>query len=220
MPEGDCEYIWQIPTGCVKTIYYTLAPPIMYNHLKMDPRASTSEGILYTFNNELVNQNYFATADSRNYYSACMGLPGWCPCINCTASATSSSINDNEPNEVTQVNNAESKPLTHRPLSLNQCRKRVPSEECSESLEVATGSKKPPKSTVADLEERFIFNIDEDDLETFKKGECSANTTKSTEWAMKNFALGRIACNAEYGDLQSVAQPRLEWLGTGSTNHI
>lgn len=50
------------------------------------------------------------------------------------------------------------------------------------------------------LEERFSFNICEDDLETFKKGECPANTAKSTEWAMKNFELWHIARNAKFGD--------------------
>ena len=49
-------------------------------------------------------------------------------------------------------------------------------------------------------EERLSFNIGEDDLETFKKGECPANTTKSTEWAMKNSELWRIARNAKLRD--------------------
>ena len=137
-----------------------------------------------------------------------MGLPGWCPCIDCAASTTSSStvaISDNEPDEVTQLKNVEtvySEPLTRRPLSLNRRRKRVASEECSESPAVATGSKKPQKSAAALPEERFSFNIGEDDLETFKKGECPANTTKSTEWAIKNFESWGIARNAKFGDLQ------------------
>ena len=71
--------------------------------------------------------------------------------------------------------------MTHCPLSLNQHRKRVPSEEFSESPIVATGCKKPQESTVTVSEERLSFNIDEDDLETFKKGKCPANTSKSTE---------------------------------------
>ena len=137
-------------------------------------------------------------------------VPGWCPCIDCAASATSSStvtVNNNGPDEVTQVKNAEtvySEPLTRRPLSLNRRRKRVPSEECSESPVVATGCKKPQKSTVAVSEERFSFNTDEHELEAFKKGECPANTTKSTEWAMKNFELWRIARNAKFGDPQCI----------------
>ena len=65
----------------------------------------------------------------------------------------------------------------------------------------ATGIKKPQKRAAGHVPvERFSFNIGEDDLETFKKGECPANTTKSTEWPMMNFELWRIACNAKFGD--------------------
>ena len=39
---------------------------------------SKMEKMLYTFDNKVVDQNYFTTAESRNY---CLGLPGWCPCI-------------------------------------------------------------------------------------------------------------------------------------------
>ena len=49
-------------------------------------------------------------------------------------------------------------------------------------------------------EERFSFNIEEDDSEAFKKGECPANTIKSTEWAMKNLESWRIARNAKFKD--------------------
>ena len=61
-----------------------------------------------------------------------------------------------------------------------------------------TGRKKPQKCTVGVPEEQFGSNIGEDDLKTFKKGECPANTTKSTEWAMKNFELWHIALNAKF----------------------
>ena len=48
------------------------------------------------------------------------------------------------------------------------------------------------------MEERFSFVIGEDDLETYKKGDCLANTAKSTEWAMKNFEMWRIVRNAKF----------------------
>ena len=178
----------------------------------MDLHASNSEERLYTFYNKIVDQNYFTTAESRNY---CLGLPDWCPCIDCTAKTTSSStgtIIDDEPDEVTQCKNAEmvySKQLDSRSLSLNRRRKCVPSEDCSENpaaaaaaaAAAATGIKKPQKCTAGHVpEERFSFNIGEDDLETFKKGEFPANTTKSTEWAMKNFELWLIAHNAKFRD--------------------
>ena len=86
---------------------------------------------------------------------------------------------------------------------MNRRRKRVHSEDCLENpaAAAATGIKKPQKWAAGHVpEERFSFNIGEDDLETFKKGECPANTTKSTEWAMKNFELWCIARNAKFRD--------------------
>ena len=133
----------------------------------MDLRASNSEGRLYTFDNKVVDQNYFATAKSRNY---CLGLPDWCPCIDCIVKMTLSSIVtiiDDKPDEVTQCKNAEtvySKQLNSRPLSLNRRRKCVPTKDCSENpaAAVATGIKKPQKHTAGHVpEERFSFNIGE-----------------------------------------------------------
>ena len=72
--------------------------------------------------------------------------------------------------------------------------KRVASDGDSENL----SSKKPPKNTgkavKVGVEERFSFDIGED-FESLKKGECPANTARSTEWAMKNFEMWRIARN-------------------------
>ena len=61
------------------------------------------------------------------------------------------------------------------------------------------GNKKLQRSTAGVSEEQFSFN-NQDDLETFKKGELPANTTKSTELAMKNFELWRAACNVKFRD--------------------
>ena len=64
--------------------------------------------------------------------------------------------------------------------------KQVASDGDSENL----SSKKPlmntGKAVKVGVEECFSFDIGEDDFESFKKGECPANTAKSTEWAMKN----------------------------------
>ena len=76
--------------------------------------------------------------------------------------------------------------------------KRVASDEDSENL----SSKKPLKNTgkavKVGVEEHFSFDIGEDDFESFKKGECPANTAKSTKWAIKNFEMWRIARNAKF----------------------
>ena len=44
---------------------------------------------LYTFDNKVVDQNYFTTAESRNY---CLRLPGWCPCIDCCVESPRESL--------------------------------------------------------------------------------------------------------------------------------
>ena len=48
------------------------------------------------------------------------------------------------------------------------------------------------------VEEHFSFDIGEDGFESSKKGECPANIAKSTEWAMKNYEMWRIAHNAKF----------------------
>ena len=44
---------------------------------------------LYTFDNKVVNQNYFTNTKSRHY---CLGLPGWCPCIDCCVESPRESL--------------------------------------------------------------------------------------------------------------------------------
>ena len=169
----------------------------------MDLRTSSSEGGLYKFDNKVVDQNYFTSSKNRNYS---LGLPGWHSCINCTAKTTSTStvaIIDNKPDEVIQCKNVEtvySKQLNSHPLSLNRHRKCVPSEDCLENPAAVTEIKKLQKRAAGVLEKWFSFDIVEDDLETFKKGECPSNTTNSTEWAMKNLKLWHIARNVKFRD--------------------
>ena len=165
------------------------------------------------FDNKEVDKSYFTTPESRNF---CLGMPGWCPCIDCTgrsAEDTAVATISDEPeksHEVTWHKDTESiysKPSTtetavHRPMSLNRHRKRA-SPECSENQPpTAKNDKKPhPKKPQNSApEERFSFNIEEDDLEAFKKGECPANTIKIMEWAMKNFESWRIARNSKFKD--------------------
>ena len=181
---------------------------------------------LYTFNNKVVDQNYFTTAESRNY---CLGLPGWCPCIDCckespreslmepeilnnamvlpdnsTANATITTSLPSEDNSVFTAGStsiikqgtAESRQRTS--LSETAPWKTSSFRRDSENL----SSKKPLKNTgravKVGVEERFSFDVAEDDFESFKKGECPANTAKSTEWAMKNFEMWHIARNAKF----------------------
>ena len=100
---------------------------------------------------------------------------------------------------IIEQGNAESHQRILLSLSLKRPHgKRVASDGDSENL----SSKKPLKNTGKALkvgvEERFSFDINEDDFESFKKGECPANTAKSNDWAMKNFVMWCITCNAKF----------------------
>ena len=97
--------------------------------------------------------------------------------------------------------------MTRRPLSLNRRRKRVASEECSESPAVATGSKKPQKSAAALPEERFSFDIGEDDMETFKKGKCPCTYDDDT-------------CQSSSGDIVEIKGQKDKMGGKCSSNSI
>ena len=44
---------------------------------------------MYTFDNKAIDQNYLTTAESKNY---CLGLPGWCPCIDCRVESLRESL--------------------------------------------------------------------------------------------------------------------------------
>ena len=57
-------------------------------------------------------------------------------------------------------------------------------------------------------EEWFSFDIITEDLAAFQKGECPANTAKSTEWAFRNFELWRIARSEAYPTEQCPADIR------------
>lgn len=56
---------------------------------------------------------------------------------------------------------------------------------------------KKQRSTGA-VEEQFNFEINENELEAYKKGEYLANTVKCTNWAIKNFEMWLIAHNARF----------------------
>ena len=51
-------------------------------------------------------------------------------------------------------------------------------------------------------DERYLFDVTFDDLNKFKEGECSANTEKNTEWAIRNFESWQSARNRRYPEEQ------------------
>ena len=89
----------------------------------------------------------------------------------------------------------------HTSISLSLKRphgKRVALDGDSENLSGRKPLKNTGKALKVGVAERFSLDIGEDDFELFKKWECPSNTAKSTEWAMKNFEMWRIAHNTKF----------------------
>ena len=111
-------------------------------------------------------EKFLSLADQRRF---CLGIPGWCPCINCT-----------EP-EMATID--PSKPLG---------RKR----KTTESKIHDTSNLEPVAKKVDEkVEDRFLFDVTTEELENFMEGECPKNTVKSNEWAIRNFEAWRNARN-------------------------
>ena len=132
----------------------------------------------------------------------CNGLPD-----NSTANATITTSLTSEDNSaftagttsIIEQGTAELRQRTSLLLSLKRPHgKRVASDGDSENLSSKTPLKNTGKALKVGVAERFSFDIGEDGFESFKIGECLANTAKSTEWAMKNFEMWRIARNAKF----------------------
>ena len=96
----------------------------MLNGSKMEKR-------LYTFDNKVVDQNYFTTAESRNY---CLGLPGWCPCIDCCVESPRESLIEPE-----ILNNATVLPDNSAANATITSNLQIPSEDNSAFTAGSTG---------------------------------------------------------------------------------
>jgi len=55
------------------------------------------------------------------------------------------------------------------------------------SLKRSCAKKAVATKKLKDSLERFFFDVSADELTDFQKGECPENTTRSTDWAYKNF---------------------------------
>ena len=108
-----------------------------------------------------------------NLKKFCLGLTDWCPCC-IEEMAEKENSDDAFTPRVSETRG--------KCLSLKRRRKGNP-----------VNAKKTKES-----DERFYFDITTDDLAAFQKGECPANTAKSTEWAVRNFESWRKARNERY----------------------
>ena len=111
----------------------------------------------------------------------CLGLTDWCPCC-IKGMAEKENCNDAPAPCVPQTR--------------------------SKSLSLKRPKTNPVHTTLKktkEFDERFSFDVTTDDLTAFQKGECPANTAKSTDWVFRNFELWRTARNERYSTEQCPA---------------
>ena len=122
-------------------------------------------------------EKFLSLADQRRF---CLGIPGWCPCINCT-----------EP-EMATIDPG--KPLGRKRRTAGS------SASSSTGIKINDDSNLEPvaKKVSEKVEDRFLFDVTSEELENFMEGECPKNTTKNNEWAMRNFKAWRDARNERY----------------------
>lgn len=101
----------------------------------------------------------------------CLGIVGWCPCIDCTSPEMA--LIDQE-----------------KPLSLKRKMTASKSADC-ESDEEPSAKK---------IDDRFLFDVTSEEIESFMEGECPRNTTKNNEWAVRNFEAWRGARNKRFSE--------------------
>ena len=114
-----------------------------------------------------------ANSDLKDF---CLGLPDWCPCcIN----------NDEHPKEPTAMDST---------LERNEGgSKSLKLRRIKDSSGQGNGGPGEENPVV-----RFAFDITSEDLESYKEGECSANTNKNNEWALRTFQAWVTARNIKY----------------------
>ena len=139
----------------------------------------------------------------------CLQLPGWCPCLNCR--------DFDRPPALQKIGCNK-----NMPLSLKRKASRSPEESCEKACKRSTSRFTDPEgSTEAAADEnhveRFQFDCNANELETFKEGECPENTTKSNNWALRNFMLGewRVMRNTQNTSVQKMCLKTRERLVTG-----
>ena len=119
----------------------------------------------------------------EHYKKFCLGLPDWCPC--CIGDELS--MAENDPNGASKRKGGGSKSL-----QLNKRSRRV---DASVTKDVSPNQTKVASS---DSDDRFSFDVTIEELDAFKEGDCPANTTRSTEWALRKFESWRTARNKKH----------------------
>ena len=120
----------------------------------------------------------------------CLQLPGWCPCLNCRDFVPSSQSIQSRTGSCNK--NSEMIRLKRKaPEKFGEPSKK-PYNEAEE--------KEDSENHIAD---RFQFDLcSVDELQKFEEGECSENTAKNNDWALRNFHAWRVARNEKHPDDQ------------------
>ena len=124
-----------------------------------------------------------SSEDGRKF---CLGLPGWCPCDDCsTVESVDESVKSDEKSKDIRKSKKKSLKLKRNKRSCN---------------EVTNGESLEPynKELKVDGNQRFIFDLTSDDLNTLKGGNCPANMVKNNMWALKTFEEWRVARNSRF----------------------
>ena len=127
----------------------------------------------------------------------CLQLPGWCPCLNCRDFNPQPPMPRPVPRKI-GCNSKEMLKLKRKAAAPKNS--EVPCEKsCKKSTEahIEAGA---DENDVESSIERFRFDCNVDELQKFKEGECPENTTKSNDWALRNFHSWRVAHNEKYPD--------------------
>ena len=103
----------------------------------------------------------------------CLGLPDWCPCC----------INDDE------------HPKKHTAADSTLERSEGGGSKALKLRRTKDNSGVPGEENAG---VRFAFDVTSEDLESYKEGECSANTNKNNEWALRTFQAWVTARNIKY----------------------
>ena len=106
-------------------------------------------------------EKFLSLADQRRF---CLGIPGWCPCIDCT-----------EP-EIATIDPG--KLLSHK--------RNAAGSSAGSKIHHDSNLKPVAKKVNEKVEDRFLLDVTTEELEVFMEGGCPKNTTKSNEWAIRN----------------------------------
>jgi len=170
----------------------------------------------------LIVNKRLASLTKENESDFCLGLVGWCPCSDCSdfemqsvkagksvqkkrcgGKITEGHCSSDMCDEVLELKKM--KPDSVCPLNTLKPISGLPMRNVETQL-VKSNTSQLEKKQKTDIganrstEERFSFDMDDEELKDMKGDWCPANTLKNNEWAMRNFETWRSARNKRFPD--------------------